>query len=107
MRLATKRMAILLLALLMLTAVVGCGKSSREVIKLTLSTEDAEAILAAAGISLPDAAEVPCANSVVKWYAWYDALQNYSDDEIVNTGYFTFNEKYGCTIEWVECTWDR
>ena len=107
MRLATKRIAILLLALLMLTAVVGCGKSSREVIKLTLSTEDAEAILAAAGISLPDAAEVPCANSVVKWYAWYDALQNYSDDEIVNTGYFTFNEKYGCTIEWVECTWDR
>lgn len=90
-----KRVFAVLLAVLMIVALVGCGKEKREVIKLTLSTEDAEAILAAAGIMLPEAESVSCAGSVVKWYAWYDSLQNYSEDEIVNTGYFTFNEKYG------------
>ena len=102
-----KRVFAVLLAVLMIVALVGCGKEKREVIKLTLSTEDAEAILAAAGIMLPEAESVSCAGSVVKWYAWYDSLQNYSEDEIVNTGYFTFNEKYGCTLQWVECTWDK
>ena len=100
-----KRAFAVLLAVLMIIALVGCGKAQREVIKLTLSTEDAEAILAAAGIMLPDAETTACAGSVVKWYAWYDSLQNYSEDEIVNTGYFTFNSKYGCTLKWVECTW--
>lgn len=82
-----KRAFAVLLAVLMIIALVGCGKAQREVIKLTLSTEDAEAILAAAGIMLPDAETTACAGSVVKWYAWYDSLQNYSEDEIVNTGY--------------------
>lgn len=45
-----KRAFAVLLAVLMIIALVGCGKAQREVIKLTLSTEDAEAILAAAGI---------------------------------------------------------
>lgn len=94
-----KRAFAVLLAVLMIIALVGCGKAQREVIKLTLSTEDAEAILAAAGIMLPDAETTACAGSVVKWYAWYDSLQNYSEDEIVNTGYFTFNSKYGCTLK--------
>lgn len=43
-----KRAFAVLLAVLMIIALVGCGKAQREVIKLTLSTEDAEAILAAA-----------------------------------------------------------
>lgn len=101
-----KRIIAIILAAIMVFALVGCGKDKREVIKLTLSTEDAEAILAAAGIMLPDAESVSCAGSEVKWYAWYDSLQNYSTEEIVNTGYFTFNERYGCTIKWIECTWD-
>lgn len=40
-----KRVFAVLLAVLMIVALVGCGKEKREVIKLTLSTEDAEAIL--------------------------------------------------------------
>lgn len=102
-----KRSLAVLLAVIMIFALVGCGAEKKTVIKLTLSTEDSEAILKAAGIALPEAETVACVNSVVKWYAWYDALQNYSEDEIINTGYFTFNEKYGCTIEWIECTWDQ
>lgn len=61
-----KRAFAVLLAVLMIVALVGCGKEKREVIKLTLSTEDAEAILAAAGIVLPEAESVSCAGSVVK-----------------------------------------
>lgn len=80
-------------------------QEKREIVQLTLSTEDAEAILAAAGISLPSVEETPAAGSVVKWYAWHDPFHNYSDAEVVNTGYFTFTEKYGCEVEWIECTW--
>lgn len=50
-----KRIFALLLAFVLVIALVGCGKPKREVIQLTLSTEDAEAILNAAGIYLPDA----------------------------------------------------
>ena len=45
-----KRIIAIILAVMMITALVGCGKGKREVVQLTLSTEDAEAILRAAGI---------------------------------------------------------
>ena len=43
-----KRILTLSLALIMIFVLVGCGKEKRQIIKLTLSTEDSEAILAAA-----------------------------------------------------------
>ena len=46
----SKRILAILLAALMIFALAGCGKEKRQIIKLTLSTEDSEAILAAAGI---------------------------------------------------------
>ena len=98
-----KRIIALVLAMLMVFSLVGCGKKKREIIKLTLSTEDAEAILAAAGITLPDAANAVGANTTIKWLSWFDDFHNYSEDEVVNTGFFTFSEKYGGDIEWIEC----
>ena len=102
-----KRLFSLALVLLMVFALVGCGGNKREIIELTLSTEDSEAILAAAGITLPTAEETASAGTTVKWYSWHDPFHNYSDTEIINTGYFTFKEKYGCDIEWLECVWDQ
>ncbi len=101
-----KVMAILLTAIL-IAGLVGCGGKKRVPIELTLSTEDAEAILNAAGIYLPPVEEAPGANSTIQWYAWFDDFHNYSEGEIVNTGFFTFRERYGCDIEWVECVWDE
>lgn len=101
----SKKLIALGLALLMIFALVGCGKNERKIIKLTLSTEDSEAILAAAGITLPAVEEVTAAGSTVKFYGWHDPFHNYAEDEIINTGYFTFTEKYGCEVEWVECEW--
>ncbi|MCD7847063.1 MAG: ABC transporter substrate-binding protein [Oscillospiraceae bacterium] len=101
-----KKIIALLLASVMILALVGCGSSSREVVQLTFATQDAEAILAAAGILLPDAEDTAVSGTTVKWFAWYDDLQNYSEDEIINSGYWTFQEKYGCSVQWVECTWD-
>ena len=101
-----KRIVAILLAALMIFALVGCGKQRREPIQLTLSTEDAEAILAAAGIMLPPAETAAGANSVVKYFCWHDYLQNYSEDEIINTGYFTFQEKYGGSVQWIETTYE-
>lgn len=103
----TKRIIAVLLAAIMVIALVGCGKEKRQPIKLTLSTEDAEAILAAAGIMLPDAENAPGANTVVNYFSWVDYLQNYSEDEVVNTGYFTFREKYGGSIKWIETTYEK
>lgn len=45
-----KKLFALLLTVVLVIGLVGCGKPKREVIQLTLSTEDAEAILNAAGI---------------------------------------------------------
>ncbi len=98
-----KRFIALLLALVMIFVLVGCGKQKRQIIKLTLSTEDAAAILAAAGIKLPDPATAEGANSTIKWLSWFDQFHNYSEDEIINTGFFTFTERYGGEIEWIEC----
>jgi hypothetical protein len=58
----------IILAVMMITALVGCGKGKREVVQLTLSTEDAEAILRAAGIVLPDPETAARANSVVQCF---------------------------------------
>lgn len=52
-----KRIISLFLALVLVFALVGCGKEKRKIIELTLSTEDSEAIMAAAGIMLPDVEE--------------------------------------------------
>lgn len=90
------------MAIIMILVFVGCGKETRQVVQVTLSTEDSQAILAAAGITLPDVEEAAGANSVVKFFCWYDPFQNYSQDEIVNTGYWTFQEKYGGSIEWIQ-----
>lgn len=101
-----KRIAALLLALMMIVTLVGCGKKKREPIILTLSTEDAEAILHAAGIMLPAAEEVAAAGSKITYYFYYDDIRNYSEAEMIQTGYWTFREKYGCDVEWSECTWE-
>lgn len=103
----SKRLLAVSLALIMIFALVGCGKKKREVIQLTLSTEDAEAILAAAGIKLPAAETAAGANTTVEFFSWYDPFQNYSEDEIINTGYFTFQEKYGGSVQWIECTYEE
>ena len=103
----TKRYLSVILVLIMAFGVLACGCSGekREVVRLTLSTEDSEAILAAAGIMLPDAEVAPGAGSTIKWFCWYDTLHNYSDAEIVNTGYWTFSNKYKGEIHWIETTW--
>ena len=62
----TKKLIALGLCLLMIFALVGCGSNKREIVQLTLSTEDSEAILAAAGITLPDAEETAAANTIDK-----------------------------------------
>ncbi len=99
-----KRIIAVILSLILIFSLVGCGKQKREIIKLTLSTEDSEAILAAAGIRLPAAETTAASGTNVKWFAWWDDFHNYSDDEIVQTGFWTFQEKYGCDVEWIECT---
>ncbi len=101
-----KKIIALMLAVLMIFALVGCKSNKREIVKLTLSTEDSEAILAAAGIRLPDASVAKGANSTVKWFHWNDEFHNYADDEIVQTGFWTFQEKYGGEVEWIETTYN-
>ena len=101
-----KRLIALVLVLVLVVALVGCGKGNkRQPIQLTLSTEDAEAILRAAGIQLPDIEVAAGANSTVKWYGWGDPFQNYDEDEIVNTGFWTFKQKYNCDIDVVDCVY--
>lgn len=102
-----KRIIALVLALVTIFAFVGCGKERREIVKITLSSENSEAILAAAGIRLPDVEEAAGANSTVTWLSWYDDFHNYDETEIVNTGFFTFTEKYGGEVEWIECDYSE
>ncbi len=97
-----KKIIALALVLLMIFALVGCGSKKRQIVEVTLSTEDSEAILAAAGIRLPPVESAAGANTVLKWFCWYDPFNNYDEDEVVNTGFFTFKEKYGGNIEWIE-----
>lgn len=102
-----KRFLAIALAALMVFALVGCGKKKRQPIQLTLSTEDSEAILRAAGIRLPSIEEAKGANSTVKWFCWGDPFQNYTEDEMVNTGYWTFQQMYNGKIEYVETTYQE
>ena len=92
----------LAMAVIMIIALVGCGGSKRKPIALTLSTEDSEAILNAAGIRLPTAEEAAGAGTTVRWCAHYDVFQNYSEEEMVNTGAWTFIQKYGGSFSWDE-----
>lgn len=101
----SKRIIALLLAAILIIALVGCGNKKRQPIQLTLSTEDAEAILAAAGIVLPDADTAAGAGVSIKYHYYYDDFHNYSEDEIIQTGYWTFQQKYGGNVEWLETTW--
>ena len=101
-----KRIIAVLLALITIFALVGCGKTRRPIVKLTLNSEDAVAILAAAGITLPEVEDITCANTTVKWYSGWDNFHNYSEEEVVNSGYWVFSEKYGCEVEWIEYTWN-
>ena len=98
-----KRILSLALAILMIFVLVGCGEKGRQIVHVTLAAEDAEAILAAAGIQLPDAETAAGAGTTVRYFSWYDGFHNYDEDEIVNTGYFTFTEKYGGEVDWIEC----
>ena len=100
-----KRILAIMCVLLIVFALVGCGGKKREIVQLTLSTEDSEAILAAAGITLPDATTTAAAGTNVKWYSWYDGFHNYSEDEVVNTGFWTFQNKYNCDVTWIETTY--
>ena len=100
-----KRIVAIALALVMIAALVGCGGKKRQPIELTLSTEDAEAILQAAGIALPPVEEAAGANSTVKWLGWFDPFQNYDEDEIVQTGFWTFKNKYNGDLDYMETTY--
>lgn len=60
-----KRITCMILVLAMVFVFIGCGSNKRQPIKLTLSTEDSQAILAAAGITLPDVEDAAGANTVV------------------------------------------
>ena len=102
-----KRFIAIILAALMVITVVGCGKKKRVPIVLTLSTEDSEAILRAAGITLPDEATAAGANSKVTWFCWYDDFHNYKENEVVNTGFWTFTNKYHGEIEYSETTYEN
>ena len=41
----------------------------------------------------------------MRFHHWVDSFHNYSEDEIVNTGYWTFSQKYGGEVEWVETSY--
>ena len=101
-----KKFVSVALALLMIVALVGCGSKKRQPIELTLNTEDAAAILAAAGIRLPDPTEVGEAGKVT-WLSWIDPFQNYDEGEMVNTGYFTYRNRYGGEFEWIEVLYEN
>ena len=67
-----KRVFAVVLTSLMLITLFGCGGRKRAPIQITLSTEDSEAILNAAGIRLPDAEEAKGAGTVVDYLSWGD-----------------------------------
>ena len=101
-----KRFLAIALAALLIVALVGCGGRKRQPIQLTLPTEDAVAILAAAGIKLPDAATTPGAGTTLEYFYYYDDFHNYSEDEVLQTGYWTFQQMYNGNVEWHETTWE-
>ena len=102
-----KRFVSVALVLLMIVALVGCGSKKREPIILTLSTEDSEAILNAAGVRLPERETAAGADSSIIYLGTEDLMNNYSEDEIINTGFWTFREKYGGSVIFEETTYDE
>ncbi|MCD8107138.1 MAG: extracellular solute-binding protein [Oscillospiraceae bacterium] len=92
------------------TTAVTTGSSSEssddESVQLTYATEEADGVLAAAGITLPSVEETEAAGTTIKWFSWYDYSEGYSGYEILDSGYWTFENDYGCSIDWVECTQD-
>ncbi len=102
-----KRLISLGLALLMVAAITGCGGRKRQPVELTLSTEDSEAIMRAAGVQLPEADVAPGAGTTVQWFGWSDPYQAYSETEIVNTGFWTFKNKYSGEFKFVETTFEK
>lgn len=101
----SKRIIAIMLTALMAFTLVGCGKKKRQPIQLTLSSEDSEAILLAAGIALPDAETVAGTNTTIQYCYYYDDFHNYSENELIQTGYWTFQQKYNGNVEWIETTW--
>ncbi len=101
-----KKLLALALAAVLVITLFGCGKKQREPIELTLSTEDSAAILNAAGIRLPSVEEVSAAGSTITYFSWFDSIRNYTEDEIVNTGYWTFKNMYGCEVEYIEASYN-
>ena len=95
----------LVMAAVLIIALVGCGAQKRERIELTLNTEDAEAILKAAGIWLPEKEDAKGTDTTLIWYANYD-FYAYSEDEMSQLGFFTFKEKYGGDVEWWQMVWE-
>lgn len=100
-----KRIIAAAFVVIMIFTLVGCGTRRRQIIELTLSTEDSVAILNAAGIRLPDVEEAAASGTTIKWIAHHDPFHNYKETEKVNTGYWTFKNKYNCEIDWIETTW--
>ena len=100
-----KRTLAVLLAAILVVALVGCGSQKRQPVQLTLSTEDAEDILAAAGVVLPDYEEAVGADTTITYLYYYDDFHNYSQDELIQTGYWTFQNKYNGNVVWSETTW--
>ena len=101
-----KRILAISIAVIMIIALVGCGDGDRKIVRLTLDAQDSEAILAAAGIVLPDVETAAGAGTTVRFHHWVDSFHNYSEDEIVNTGYWTFSQKYGGEVEWNRNRWN-
>ena len=95
-----------MLALFVIFMLVGCGGKKRTPIKLTLSTEDSEAILNAAGIRLPDTADVGEAGTA-SWLSRMDPFRNYYEGEMVSTGYYAFTERYGGKLDWQEVLYEN
>ncbi len=102
-----KRFLAIALTLLMIVALVGCGNNKRKPIILTLSSEDSAAILNAAGIRLPEKEETAAAGTSIIYLGAKDLMNNYSEDQIVNTGFWTFREKYGCSVIFMETTYQE
>ena len=100
-----KRILSLVFVLVMIFALVGCGGQKHQPIEITLSTEDSAAILAAAGIHLPEPSEIGEAGTV-SWLSWLDPFQNYDEGEMVNTGYYTFTNRYGGKLDWHEVLYE-
>lgn len=58
----------------------GCSNNKRQIVEVTLSTEDAEAILAAASIGLPAAEVTMASGTTIKQFFAAKTLKKWSGD---------------------------